>query len=156
MLSNACLWCRQYLLPDKAFRWQAAVHLVVLVVMEGLFIVRIFKSYNNIMLMPPSKVVLIVAIAYLTTFFAFASGMINALIEGRGVNRFMIPSRSAQTIGETVVFTLILFIGMAGTFMLYQSGRSANPKVQKALLIAGFGMLGIALLVGFMLVGVKL
>jgi hypothetical protein len=143
----------QYLLPDKAFLWHAA-HLLVF--MEGLFIVRIFKSYNNIMLMPPSKVVLIVAIAYLTTFFAFASGMINALIEGRGVNRFMIPSRSAQTIGETVVFTLILFIGMAGTFMLYQSGRSANPKVQKALLIAGFGMLGIALLVGFMLVGVKL
>jgi hypothetical protein len=143
----------QYLLPDKAFLWHA-VHLLGF--MEGLFIVRIFKSYNNIMLMPPSKVVLIVAIAYLTTFFAFASGMINALIEGRGVNRFMIPSRSAQTIGETVVFTLILFIGMAGTFMLYQSGRSANPKVQKALLIAGFGMLGIALLVGFMLVGVKL
>jgi hypothetical protein len=119
-------------------------------------IVRIFKSYNNIMLMPPSKVVWIVAIAYLTTFFALASGMINALIEGRGVNRFMIPSRSAQTVGETVVVTLILFIGMAGTFMLYQSGRSANPKVQKALLIAGFGVLGIALLLGFTLVGVKL
>ena len=144
------------MLPDKAFRWQAAVHLVVVVVMEGLFIVRIFKSYNNIMLMPPSKVVWIVAIAYLTTFFALASGMINALIEGRGVNRFMIPSRSAQTVGETVVVTLILFIGMAGTFMLYQSGRSANPKVQKALLIAGFGVLGIALLLGFTLVGVKL
>ena len=143
----------QYLLPDKAFLWQA-VHLSVF--MEGLFIVRIFKSYNNIMLMPPSKVVWIVAIAYLTTFFALASGMINALIEGRGVNRFMIPSRSAQTVGETVVVTLILFIGMAGTFMLYQSGRSANPKVQKALLIAGFGVLGIALLLGFILVGVKL
>jgi hypothetical protein len=132
------------------------VHLVVLVVMEGLFIVRIFKSYNNIMLTPPSKVVWIVAIAYLTTFFALASGMINSLIEGRGINRFMIPSRSAQTVGETVVFTLILFLGMAGTFMLYQSGRSANPKVQKALLIAGFGVLGIALLLGFILVGVKL
>jgi hypothetical protein len=140
--------------PDKAFRWQA-VHLVV-VVMQGLFIVRIFKSYNNIMLTPPSKVVWIVAIAYLTTFFALASGLINALIEGRGINRFMIPSRSAQTIGETVVVTLILFIGMAGTFMLYQSGRSANPKVQKALLISGFGVLGIALLLGFILVGVKL
>jgi hypothetical protein len=144
----------QYLLPDKAFRWQA-VHLVV-VLMEGLFIVRIFKSYNNIMLTPPSKVVWIVAIAYLTTFFALASGLINALIEGRGINRFMIPSRSAQTIGETVVFTLILFMGMAGTFMLFYSGRSANPKVQKALLIAGFGLLGIALLLGFILVGVKL
>ena len=154
MLSNACLWCRQYLLPDKAFRWQA-VHLVV-VVMEGLFIVRIFKSYNDIMLTTPSKVVWIVAVAYLTTFFALASGMINALIEGRGINRFMIPSRSAQTVGETVVVTLILFMGMAGAFMLYQSGRSANPKVQKALLIAGFGVLGIALMLGFILVGVKL
>jgi hypothetical protein len=151
MLSNACLWCRQYLLPDKAFLWQA-VHLV----MEGLFIVRIFKSYNISMLTSPSKVVWIVAVAYLTTLFALASGLINALIEGRGINRFMIPSRSAQTIGETVVFTLILFMGMAGTFMLFYSGRSANPKVQKALLIAGFGLLGIALLLGFILVGVKL
>jgi hypothetical protein len=124
--------------------------------MEGLFIVRIFKSYNSIMLTAPSKVVWIVAVAYLTIFFALASGMINALIEGRGINRFMIPSRSAQTIGETVVITLILFMGMAGAFMLYNSGRSANPKVQKALLIAGFGVLGIALLLGFILVGVKL
>lgn len=131
------------------------MHLVV-VVMEGLFIVRIFKSYNDIMLTTPSKVVWIVAVAYLTTFFALASGMINALIEGRGINRFMIPSRSAQTVGETVVVTLILFMGMAGAFMLYQSGRSANPKVQKALLIAGFGVLGIALMLGFILVGVKL
>jgi hypothetical protein len=145
----------QYLLPDKAFRWQA-VHLVVVVLMEGLFIVRIFKSYNNIMLTPPSKVVWIVAIAYLTTFFALASGLINALIEGRGINRFMIPSRQAQTVGEAVVVTLLLFIGMAGAFMLYQSGRSANPKVQKMLLMAGFGTLGVALLLGFVLVGFKM
>jgi hypothetical protein len=124
--------------------------------MEGLFIVRIFKSYNRIMLTTHSKVVWIVAVAYLTTVFALASGLINALIEGRGINRFMIPSRSAQTIGETVVITLILFMGMAGAFMLYYSGRSPNPKVQKALLIAGFGVLGIALLLGFILVGVKL
>jgi hypothetical protein len=141
------------LLPDKAFRWQA-VHLVV--VMEGLFIVRIFKSYNNIMLTRPSKVVWIVAVAYLTTFFALASGLINALIEGRGVNRFMIPSRQAQTVGETVVLTLLLFMGMTGAFMLYQSGRSANPKVQKMLLMAGFGVLGVALLLGFILVQFKL
>lgn len=143
----------QYLSSNKAFRWQAT-HL--LVVMEGLFIVRIFKSYNRIMLTTHSKVVWIVAVAYLTTVFALASGLINALIEGSGINRFMIPSRSAQTIGETVVFTLILFMGMAGAFMLYYSGRSPNPKVQKVLLIAGFGVLGIALLLGFILVGVKL
>jgi hypothetical protein len=128
----------------------------IFVARQGFFIVRIFKSYNDIMLTTPSKVVWIVAVAYLTTFFALASGMINALLEGRGINRFMIPSRSAQTVGETVVFTLILFMGMAGAFMLYQSGRSANLKVQKALLIAGFGVLGIALMLGFILVGVKL
>jgi dolichyl-phosphate-mannose--protein O-mannosyl transferase len=143
----------QYLSPDKAFRWQA-MHLLLL--MEGLFIVRSFKSYNKIMLATRSKVVWIVAVAYLTTVFALASGLINSLIEGRGINRFMIPSRSAQTVGETIVFTLILFMGMAGAFMLYYSGRSPNPKVQKALLIAGFGVLGIALLLGFILVGVKL
>jgi hypothetical protein len=124
--------------------------------MEGLFIVRIFKSYNNTMLTSTSKFVWAIAVAYLAAFFALASGVINALIEGAGVNRFIIPSRSVQTVGETVVITLILFIGMSGTFMLYNSGRSANPKVQKALLIAGFGVLGIALLLGFILVEVKL
>jgi hypothetical protein len=96
------------------------------------------------------------AVAYLAVFFALASGMINALIEGRNLGGFVLPSRSAQTIGETVVITLILFIGMTGTFMLYHSGRSTNPKVQQALLIAGFGVLGIALLLGFILVNVKL
>ncbi len=108
------------------------------------------------MLVSTSKVVWIVAVAYLAMFFALASGMINALIEGAGINRFMVQSRSVQTVGETVVITLILFIGMAGALMLYQSGRSPNPKVQKVLLMAGFGVLGISLLLGFIIVQVKL
>src|SRR5918911_4870611 len=108
------------------------------------------------MLASTSKVVWMVAVAYLAMFFALASGMINALIEGAGINRFMVQSRSVQTVGETVVITLILFIGMAGALMLYQAGRSANPKVQQALVISGFGVIGIALLLGFILVNVKL
>lgn len=108
------------------------------------------------MLTSTSKVVWLVAVAYLATFFALASGVINALIEGAGINRFLVPSRSVQTVGETVVITLILFIGMIGTFMLYQAGRSPNQKVQKALLMSGFGVLGIALLLGFIIVQVKL
>jgi hypothetical protein len=108
------------------------------------------------MLVSTSKVVWIVAVAYLAMFFALASGMINALIEGAGINRFMVQSRSVQTVGETVVITLILFIGMAGALMLYQSGRTPNPKVQKVLLMAGFGVLGISLLLGFIIVQVKL
>jgi hypothetical protein len=109
------------------------------------------------MLTTPPKVVWIVAVGYLAFFFALSSGLINSIIEGRALGaRFIIPARSAQTIGETVVITMILFMGMAGTFMLYNSGKSANPQVQKALLIAGFGILGIALLLGFILVNVKL
>jgi hypothetical protein len=108
------------------------------------------------MLSTTSKVTWIVAVAYLALFFALASGMINSIVEGRNLTGFILPTRSVQTIGETVVTTLILFMGMAGAFMLYQSGRSPNPKVQQALLISGFGVIGIALLVGFILVNAKL
>jgi hypothetical protein len=45
---------------------------------------------------------------------------------------------------------------MAGTFLLYESGRSLDPRAQKAMLISGFGAMGVALLIGFMLVSVKL
>ncbi|MEP0826617.1 MAG: hypothetical protein HRF40_14150 [Nitrososphaera sp.] len=108
------------------------------------------------MLTTTSKVIWVVAVAYLAFFFALASGMINAIIEGRNLSGFVLPTRSVQTIGETVVITLVLFIGMIGAFMLYHSGRSPNPKVQQVLLISGFGVLGIALLIGFILVNVKL
>jgi hypothetical protein len=85
--------------------------------------------------------------------------MVNAIIEGgsSGSSRaFILPSRSVQTSGETLVITLLLFIGMAGTFLLYESGRSLDPRAQKAMLISGFGAMGVALLIGFMLVSVKL
>jgi hypothetical protein len=108
------------------------------------------------MLTTTSKVAGIVAIAYLASFFAFASGLINSLIEGKGIMAFIVPTRTVQTTGETLVFTLLLFIGMGGAFMLYQSGKSLNQRAQQALLISGFGAIGIALLIGFMLVSVKL
>ncbi len=104
----------------------------------------------------PSKVVWLVTAGYLILFFALASGLVNAMVEGKGLRTFIVPQRSLQTIGETVVITMILFIGMAGAIMLYQSGKSANPKVQQTLLISGFGIMGIALLLGFILVDFKL
>lgn len=109
------------------------------------------------MLTTTSKVAGIVAIAYLAVFFALASGLINSLIEGRNLrSAFIVPSRSAQTTGETIVITLLLFIGMGGAFMLYQAGKSLNPKAQQALMISGFGAIGVALLIGFLLINVKL
>ena len=108
------------------------------------------------MLTTTSKVAGLVAIAYIVSFFAFTSGLINSLIEGKHIGAFIVPNRAVQTTGETIVFTLLLFIGMGGTYMVYQSGKTLNERGQRALLISGFGAIGIALLIGFMLVGVKL
>ena len=54
-----------------------------------------------------------------------------------------------------MVTTMILFIGMAGAFLLYRSGKAVNPKTQGGLLVAGFATIGIALILGFRLVGIK-
>ena len=65
------------------------------------------------------------------------------------------PTRSAQTIGETIVTTMILFIGMAGALLLSRSGKTINTKSRGGLLVAGFTIIGIALILGFRLVGIK-
>jgi hypothetical protein len=125
--------------------------------MEGLFIDGILKAYNDaVMLTTTSKVAGLVAVAYLSAFFALASGLVNSLIEGRNISAFIVPTRTVQTTGETVVVTLLLFIGMGGAFMLYQSGKSLNLKAQQALMISGFGAIGLSLLIGFILISVKL
>ncbi len=102
------------------------------------------------------KTVIVVAGAYLIAFFALASGVVNAATEGSGINTFLLPTRSVQTMGETVAMSLILFIGMAGVFLLYRSGQSLAPKTQTTFLAAGFGTLGIAIILGYLLVSVKL
>ena len=92
------------------------------------------------MILSIQKILLIVTIVYLVLFFALGSGLFNSIIEGtaRSTRTFIIPSRSIQTIGETIVTTMILFIGMAGAFLLYKAGNSINPKNQGGLLIARF------------------
>jgi hypothetical protein len=104
-----------------------------------------------------SKIVAVAAILYLVAFFALASGIFNALIEGvaAGSQAFILPTRSAQTLAETIVFTFILFIGMGGAFMLYRAGKAVGSKTQAALLASGFALIGISLMLGFTLVNLK-
>ena len=109
------------------------------------------------MLSSASKFAGIVAVVYLVLFFALGSGLINAIIEvGRGARSIIIPSRSVQTIGETIVTTMILIMGTTGVFLLYRSGKAISPKSQQGLLTAGFAILGISLALGFMLVNIKI
>ena len=109
------------------------------------------------MLPNTGQLALIVAITYLIIFFLLGSGVFNSIIEGpaQSTSTFIVPSRSAQTIGETIVTTMILFIGMAGSFLLYRSGKAVHPKTQGGLLAAGFTIIGIALILGFRLVTIK-
>jgi hypothetical protein len=109
------------------------------------------------MLLNTGQLALIVAVIYIIIFFLLGSGLFNSIIERPNVSSstIIVPSRSAQTIGETMVTTMILFIGMAGAFLLYRSGKAVNPKTQGGLLVAGFAIIGIALILGFRLVGIK-
>ncbi len=102
-----------------------------------------------------SKVMFIVAGAYLITFFVLTSGVVNASIEGSGVRSFIIPIRSVQTLGETVAITMILFIGLAGAFMLYRAGQVFQTRAQNAFLAGGFGVMAVAMMLGYILVNVK-
>jgi hypothetical protein len=79
-----------------------------------------------------SKPILIISVIYLIIFFALSSGLINAILEGSSLPEGItfIPSRSVQTISETIIMTLILFVGMSGAFLVYKSGFAKTPKTQ--------------------------
>lgn len=104
-----------------------------------------------------SKLVIIAAIVYVIAFFSLASGLINALIEGAAASSqaFILPTRSAQTLAETVVLVFILFIGMGGAIMIYKAGQGGTTKTQGAFLASGFALIAISLMLGFSLVNLK-
>ena len=104
-----------------------------------------------------SKLVIVAASIYLLVFFALASGIINALIEGAaaGSKAFILPTRSAQTFGETIVLVFILFIGMGGAIMLHRAGKVLTTKTQGAFLASGFALIAISMMLGFTLVNLK-
>lgn len=104
-----------------------------------------------------SKLVIIAAVVYIIAFFSLASGLINALIEGAAASSqaFILPTRSAQTLAETVVLVFILFIGMGGAIMFYKAGQGGTTKTQGAFLASGFALVAISLMLGFSLVNLK-
>ncbi|HKX20275.1 MAG TPA: hypothetical protein VJM74_01240 [Nitrososphaeraceae archaeon] len=108
------------------------------------------------MLTSTSKYITIATVLYLVAFFAFASGLVNSIIEGSRARGIIIPSRSVQTIGETSVTVVILFMGMFGAYLLYSSGKAVSSRSQWGFLIGGFGVLLISLIVGFTIIKIKM
>jgi hypothetical protein len=104
-----------------------------------------------------SKLVIVAAIIYIITFFALASGLINALIEGTAASSqaFILPTRSAQTLIETVVLVFVLFMGMGGAIMINRAGQGGTAKTQGLFLASGCALVAISLMLGFTLVNLK-
>jgi hypothetical protein len=114
---------------------------------------------DNKMRMGSNKAILITSSIYLVFFFALGSGLFNSILEGSGrvSGSFIIPSRSIQTVAETVVMVIIFLLGTSGVYLLYKGGISQAPiKNQGALIAAGFVIIGVALILGFRIIDIKL
>jgi|SRR5687768_2662050 hypothetical protein len=114
---------------------------------------------DNKMHMNSNKAILIASSIYLVFFFALGSGLFNSILEGseRLSGSFIIPSRSIQTVAETVVMIIIFLLGTSGVYLLYKGGISQAPiKNQGAFMAAGFVIIGIALVLGFRIIDIKL
>ena len=90
--------------------------------------------------------------------FALVSGAVHAIIEGgrTGQQLFLIPDRSTQTMAESVLSTLIFFLGLVGVHFIHRSSKPQSAKSQKMFFVAGFSIVAIALLAGFLLLNFKL
>jgi hypothetical protein len=107
----------------------------------------------------PDKAILAASTIYLVFFFALGSGLFNSILEGSGrlSGSFIIPSRSIQTVAETVVLVIIFLLGTSGVYLLYKGGISQAPiKNQGALIAVGFVIIGVALVLGFRIIDIKL
>lgn len=105
-----------------------------------------------------NRIVSITSVIYLIFIFAFVSGVIHALVEGNrsGQNVLIIPDRSTQTMGESVLSILLFLFGSTGVFFVHRSAKPQAAKAQKMFFIAGFSIMAIALLSSLLLLDFKI
>ncbi len=106
-----------------------------------------------------NRIVSISSVIYLIFMFAFAAGTIHALIEGGGGGQqaaLLIPDRSTQSMGESVLSILLFLFGSTGVFFIHRSSKPQAAKAQKMFFVAGFSIMAIALLAGLLLLDFKI
>ena len=110
------------------------------------------------MIISIKRAVSITSIIYLVFIFSFASGAIHAIIEGGKTGRqtLLVPDRSTQSMTESVLGTMIFFLGLAGIYFIHKSSRPQAAKAQKMFFIAGFSIAAISMLAGFLLLDFKM
>ena len=100
--------------------------------------------------------IIIVACVYILIYFAFTSGLINAIIEGQDYNQaIFLPSRAVQNNYETSIGIAVLVFGLLGAF-LTAKGFIVNKLNEKyALLGAGFLILIISMIFMYKIMELK-
>jgi hypothetical protein len=111
----------------------------------------------NISVSKLPKILTAISIIYILILFAFASGLVNSMIEGSRIpeGTFLVPIRSIQSIAETITSVFILSIGTGGIFLLYSSTTVKSEKTRMVMMTVGIIIIGISLLIGYRLVDLK-
>ncbi|TVP41776.1 hypothetical protein [Candidatus Nitrosocosmicus arcticus] len=102
------------------------------------------------------KPVLILSSIYILIYFAFASGIINAIIEGQNYNQAnFLPSRAVQNNYETMIGITLLVFGFAGALVAVKALNVEKLYEKYALLGSGFLILMVSLIFMYKIMELK-
>jgi hypothetical protein len=102
------------------------------------------------------KPVLILASIYILIYFAFASGLINAIIEGQDYNQAVfLPSRAVQNSYETMIGVTLLLFGFIGAIIAVKAFNVEKLYEKYALLGSGFMIMMVSLIFMFKIMELK-
>ncbi|CAN5710739.1 hypothetical protein BH23THE1_BH23THE1_20130 [soil metagenome] len=102
------------------------------------------------------KPVLILASIYILIYFAFASGLINAITEGQNYTQAVfLPSRSVQNNYETMIGVTLLVFGFVGALIAVKAFNVEKLYEKYALLGSGFLIMMVSLIFMFRIMELK-
>ena len=102
------------------------------------------------------KPVLILASIYVLIYFAFAAGLINAIIEGHDYNQAVfLPSRAVQNNYETIIGITLLLFGFVGALIAIKAFNVEKLYEKYALLGSGFLIMTVSLIFMYKIIELK-
>jgi len=100
--------------------------------------------------------VIILASIYVLIYFAFAAGVINAIIEGHDYNQAVfLPSRAVQNNYETMIGIVLLVFGFVGALIAVKAFNVEKLNEKYALLGSGFLIMMVSLIFMYKIMELK-
>ena len=102
------------------------------------------------------KPVLVLTSIYVLIYFAFAAGVINAIIEGHDYNQAVfLPSRAVQNNYETMIGITLLVFGFVGALIAVKAFNVEKLYEKYALLGSGFMIMMVSLIFMYKIMELK-